>query len=114
MVGRSRGEVYACGPGPVQRVGRRVDHTGGAVSFSSSPIGVAGRTAWIAARRLSSSMGEAAGEPDGRLLEGHDLEAMTSVAGSQAAFPHGEATQCDLTSTIVVQNHVGYFCRRPA
>jgi hypothetical protein len=40
--------------------------------------------------------GKAAGEPYGRLLEGHDLEAMTTVASRrQAAFPHGETTVND-------------------
>ncbi len=58
--------------------------------LSSSPIGVAGSAAWMAARRLS------AGQPDGGLLEGHDLEAVTTVtARRQPALPHGEAAVND-------------------
>ncbi|MDI4642272.1 hypothetical protein K9U39_15200 [Rhodoblastus acidophilus] len=39
---------------------------------------------------------EAAGKPDRRLLERHDLEAMTTIAGRrQAAFPHGETAVND-------------------
>ncbi len=52
----------------------------------------------MAARRLLivDGPGEAASKADRRLLEGHDLEAMTTVAcRRQAAFPHGETTVND-------------------
>jgi hypothetical protein len=48
----------------------------------------------MAARRLSSSIGRAKppGQPDGGLLERHDLEAVTTAAACrQPALPHREA-----------------------
>jgi hypothetical protein len=105
-----RGWSAACGqidtraPGFVQRVGRCVDHAGSALMLSSSPIGVAGRAAWMAVRRLVvDGTDEAAGQPDGGLLEGHDLEAVTTVtACRQPAFPHGEAAVNDQGGSIAM------------
>jgi hypothetical protein len=65
--------------------------------LSSSPIGVAGRAAWIAVR-ASSSMGRTKppASRTGGLLEGHDLKALALLPSSrQTGLPHGEAAMND-------------------
>ena len=98
MVGCSRREVDARAPSFVQRVDRRVDHTGESLDALQ-----------LAHRRhrqdcldrgaqavIVDGPGKTASKAHRRLLEGHDLEAMTTVAcRGQAAFPHGETTVND-------------------
>jgi hypothetical protein len=78
------GKIDARAPGFVQRVGRASIMPGSVLMLSSSPIGVAGRAAWMAAQAFVVDRADkAAGQPDGGLLEGHDLEAV--AAGAPAA-----------------------------
>ena len=72
MVGGSRGEVDARAPSLVQGVGRRVDHT--RKHFDALQLAHQrhrqDRLDRSAQAFLVDGSGEAAGEPDGRLLEG--------------------------------------------
>jgi len=65
--------------------------------LSSSPIDVVGSAARMAAQALVvDGAGEAAGQPHGGLLKGHDLEAVTTgTARRQPSLPHGYAAVND-------------------
>ena len=95
MVGRVHGQIDTRAPGFVQCVGGCVDHAGerlDALQFAHRRHRQ-GRLDGRAQALVVDGTGEAAGQPDGGLLEGHDLKAVTTVtACHQPAFPHGEAT----------------------
>ena len=98
VIGRMCGKVDARAPGFVQRVSRRVDHTGqrlDALQFAHRRGGqgrLDGRAQTLAIDRADKT----AGQPDGGLLEGHDLEAVPAGAPRRkAALPHGEAAVND-------------------
>jgi hypothetical protein len=57
VIGRACGKVDARAPGFVQRVSRRIDHAGQRFDALQFAHRRRGRAAWMAARRLSSSMG---------------------------------------------------------
>ncbi|WP_245479799.1 hypothetical protein [Hansschlegelia zhihuaiae] len=98
MIRRVCGQIDARAPGFVERVSRRVDHAGkslDALQLAHRRCGQ-GRLDGRAQALVVDRADEASGQPDGRLLEGHDLEAMATVtARRQAALPHGEAAVND-------------------
>ena len=103
MIGRACGKIDARAPGFVERVGRRVDHAGKSLDALQLPHrrGRQGRLDGRAQALVVDRAGEAARQPDGGLLEGHDLEAVATVtARRQAALPHGEAAVDDKGGSI--------------
>ena len=94
MVGRSRCEVDARAPSFVKRVGRRIDHAGKSLDALQLAHRRRGqdRLDGGAQAFVVDGPGEAAGQPNRCLLEGHDLKAMTAIAGRrQTHFSHGQA-----------------------
>ena len=82
MIGRACGKIDARAPGFVERVGRRVDHAGKSLDALQLPHrrGRQGRLDGRAQALVVDRAGEAARQPDGGLLEGHDLKAVATVA----------------------------------
>ena len=98
MISCARCEVDARAPSLVERIGRRIDHAWERFDTLQLAHRRHGqdRLDGGAKALVVDGPGEAAGEADGRLLKGHDLQAMTALAGRrQAAFPHREAAVND-------------------
>ena len=98
MIGRACGKIEARAPGFVEGVGRRVDHAGKSLDalHLAHRRGGQGRLDGRAQALVVDGAGEAARQPDGGLLEGHDLKAVTTVTASrQPALPHREAAVND-------------------
>ncbi|WP_244409656.1 hypothetical protein [Methylorubrum populi] len=98
MIGRVCGQIDARAPSFVERVSRRVDHAGeslDALQLAHRRCGQ-GRLDGRAQALVIDGPDEAASQPDGGLLEGHDLEAVaTATARRQSALPHSEAAVND-------------------
>jgi len=95
MIGRACGKIDARAPGFVERVGCRVDHAGKSLDALQLPHrrGRQGRLDGRAQALIVDRTSKSAGKSDGRLLERHDLEAVTTATTRrEAALPHGEAT----------------------
>jgi hypothetical protein len=98
MIGRVCGKIDARAPSFVERVGRRVDHAGKSLDALQLAHRCCGQGCLDGRAQafVVDGSGEAAGQPDCGLLEGHDLEAVTTVtACGQPTLPHGEAAVND-------------------
>ena len=103
VVGRSRREVDARAPSLVKRVGCRVDHTGQSLNALklAHRCRRQDRLDGGAQALIVDGSNKTAGKARRGLLEGHDLEAMTALAGRrQAALPHGETAMNNQTGSF--------------